>query len=82
MSRVALSGRWTGGTNKKNCGQAIEFLAVEPAVTMGPIIPPEASMRESYALISTEALSRELGRADLRIYDCTTYLEPAPPGSG
>jgi thiosulfate/3-mercaptopyruvate sulfurtransferase len=33
------------------------------------------------ALISTEALARQLGRDDLRIYDCTTYLDPAPPES-
>jgi len=38
-------------------------------------------MREPNALISTDALARELGRADLRVYDCTTYLEPAPPDS-
>ncbi|MBL6749594.1 MAG: sulfurtransferase [Nevskia sp.] len=38
-------------------------------------------MREPDALISTEALARELGRADLRVYDCTTLLNPAPPGS-
>jgi len=33
------------------------------------------------ALTSTEALARQLGRDDLRIYDCTTYLDPAPPES-
>lgn len=38
-------------------------------------------MREPDALISTEALARELGRGTLRVYDCTTYLEPPPPGS-
>jgi thiosulfate/3-mercaptopyruvate sulfurtransferase len=38
-------------------------------------------MREPDALMSTDALARELGRADLRIYDCTTYLEPTPAGS-
>jgi thiosulfate/3-mercaptopyruvate sulfurtransferase len=37
-------------------------------------------MREPDALISTDSLARELGAADLRVYDCTTYLEPAPPG--
>jgi len=37
-------------------------------------------MREPTALISTDALAREIGRADIRIYDCTTYLEPTPPG--
>jgi thiosulfate/3-mercaptopyruvate sulfurtransferase len=38
-------------------------------------------MREPNALISTEVLARELGRSEMRIYDCTTYLEPTPPGS-
>src|SRR5437764_2570490 len=38
-------------------------------------------MRDPNALISTEALARELGRADLRVYDCTTFLEPTPPDS-
>jgi thiosulfate/3-mercaptopyruvate sulfurtransferase len=37
-------------------------------------------MREPTALISTDALAREIGRADLRIYDCTAYLEATPPG--
>ena len=38
-------------------------------------------MREPNALISTEALARDLGDGNLRIFDCTTYLEPPPPGS-
>jgi thiosulfate/3-mercaptopyruvate sulfurtransferase len=38
-------------------------------------------MRDPNALISTDALARELGRPELRVYDCTTYLEPAPAGS-
>ena len=38
-------------------------------------------MREPTALISIEALARVLGAGDLRIFDCTTYLEPPPPGS-
>jgi thiosulfate/3-mercaptopyruvate sulfurtransferase len=37
-------------------------------------------MREPNALISTDALARELRAADLRIFDCTTYLETPPPG--
>jgi thiosulfate/3-mercaptopyruvate sulfurtransferase len=37
-------------------------------------------MREPNALISTDVLARDLGRGDLRVFDCTTYLEP-PPGS-
>jgi thiosulfate/3-mercaptopyruvate sulfurtransferase len=38
-------------------------------------------MRESQALISTEQLAAALGQGNLRIYDCTTYLDPPPPGS-
>jgi thiosulfate/3-mercaptopyruvate sulfurtransferase len=38
-------------------------------------------MRDPQALISTEQLVAVLGQANLRIYDCTTYLEPPPPGS-
>jgi thiosulfate/3-mercaptopyruvate sulfurtransferase len=38
-------------------------------------------MRDPQALISTEQLAAVLGQANLRIYDCTTYLEPPPPGS-
>ena len=38
-------------------------------------------MREPNVLISTEALARDLGDGNLRIFDCTTYLEPPPPGS-
>ena len=38
-------------------------------------------IRDPDALISTDALAARLGRGDLRCYDCTTYLEPAPAGS-
>jgi len=38
-------------------------------------------MREPRALIRTDELAAQLGLPDLRIYDCTTYLEPAPAGS-
>src|SRR5262250_1614155 len=38
-------------------------------------------MRDPKALISTQELATELGQANLRIYDCTTYLEPTPMGS-
>lgn len=38
-------------------------------------------MREPNALISTDTLARQLGESNLRVFDCTTYLEPAPPGS-
>jgi thiosulfate/3-mercaptopyruvate sulfurtransferase len=32
-------------------------------------------------LISTAELADTLGQSDLRLFDCTTYLEPAPEGS-
>ena len=38
-------------------------------------------MREPNALITTDALAREIGAPNLRVFDCTTYLEPPPPGS-
>jgi thiosulfate/3-mercaptopyruvate sulfurtransferase len=31
--------------------------------------------------MSTEQLAAMRGQPDLRIYDCTTYLEPSPPGN-
>ena len=38
-------------------------------------------MRDPDALISPTQLEKLLGDPGLRIYDCTTYLEPAPPNS-
>jgi thiosulfate/3-mercaptopyruvate sulfurtransferase len=38
-------------------------------------------MRDPQALISTERLASLLSEPGLRIYDCTTYLEPTPAGS-
>jgi thiosulfate/3-mercaptopyruvate sulfurtransferase len=38
-------------------------------------------MRDPDALISTEALAARLAQPGLRIYDCTSYLEPPDPGS-
>ena len=35
----------------------------------------------SRSLITTEQLAAELGQPKLRVYDCTTYLEPMPAGS-
>ena len=40
-----------------------------------------ARMRDPDALISPDDLAARLGRPELRVYDCTTYLEPAAPGS-
>src|SRR5580765_6468062 len=38
-------------------------------------------MRDPRALISTADLASLIGQPNLRVYDCTTYLEPPPPGS-
>lgn len=38
-------------------------------------------MRDPDALISTDTLAARLGESGLRVYDCTTYLEPPAPGS-
>ena len=38
-------------------------------------------MQTSRSLMTTEELAAALGDANLRIFDCTTYLEPLPPGS-
>ena len=38
-------------------------------------------MRDPRSLVSTDELASMLGQPALRIYDCTTYLEPPPPGS-
>jgi thiosulfate/3-mercaptopyruvate sulfurtransferase len=39
-------------------------------------------MQATRSLVTTEELAAELGDASLRIFDCTTYLEPLPAGSG
>ena len=38
-------------------------------------------MRDPNALVSTEQLAAMLGQPNVRVYDCTTYLDPAPAGS-
>ena len=38
-------------------------------------------LRDPDALISTDDLATRLGQPGLRVYDCTTYLEPPDPGS-
>ena len=38
-------------------------------------------MRDPEALIGTESLAQMIGRPNVRVYDCTTYLEPAEAGS-
>ena len=37
-------------------------------------------MRDPKAIISTDELARILGEPDVRVYDCTTYNNPPPPG--
>lgn len=37
-------------------------------------------MRDPNAVISTEALAALVGQPNVRIYDCTTYNNPPPPG--
>src|SRR6266581_5993648 len=38
-------------------------------------------MPERTGLLTTAELAARLGQSDLRIFDCTTYLEYQPPGS-
>lgn len=38
-------------------------------------------MRDPRALIDTDTLAASLGDPALRVFDCTTYLEPTPAGS-
>jgi len=38
-------------------------------------------MRDPQALVSTAELSKILAQPNVRVYDCTTYLEPPPPGN-
>ncbi len=38
-------------------------------------------MSERTGLVATAELAARLGRSDLRVFDCTSYLEPTPPGS-
>jgi thiosulfate/3-mercaptopyruvate sulfurtransferase len=44
-------------------------------------MPMEVRMPRPDALINTGELAALLGQPDLRVYDCTTYLDPAPAGS-
>ncbi|MFL5197197.1 MAG: sulfurtransferase, partial [Microvirga sp.] len=38
-------------------------------------------MTQPTPLITTGQLAAQLGDPNLRLYDCTTYNEPVPPGS-
>jgi thiosulfate/3-mercaptopyruvate sulfurtransferase len=50
-----------------------------------PSKPEDIAMRDPRALIDTAtlaaSLAASLGEASLRVFDCTTYLEPTPAGS-
>lgn len=37
-------------------------------------------MRDPKAVIDTGQLAAKIGQPSLRVFDCTTYLEPPPPG--
>ena len=37
-------------------------------------------MRDPNAIIRTAELAGILGQTDVRVYDCTTYNNPPPPG--
>ena len=41
----------------------------------------EATLRDPRALISTDQLEAIRSQPNVRVYDCTTYLEPTPAGS-
>ena len=43
--------------------------------------PEDTPMRDPRALIDTATLAASLGYPSLRVFDCTTYLEPAPAGA-
>jgi thiosulfate/3-mercaptopyruvate sulfurtransferase len=47
---------------------------------MEDVLSRNDPMREPQALITTEQLATRLGAPDLRLFDCTTYLESPPPG--
>jgi len=45
-------------------------------------MPVSARPERERALVSTAWLEAHLANPELRIFDCTTYLRPAPPGEG
>jgi thiosulfate/3-mercaptopyruvate sulfurtransferase len=49
--------------------------------SIGTNNPGGKQMRERNGLITTAELAGQLGEPHLRLFDCTTYLEPAPEGS-
>src|SRR3977135_3408430 len=46
-----------------------------------PPNPEDTAMRDPRALIDTATLAASLGDPSLRVFDCTTTLDPAPAGS-
>src|SRR5262245_16906506 len=58
---------------------AFSWANAEPSI--GPKLMGGQHMSGRNGLISTTELADILRQADLRLFDCTTYLEPAPEGS-
>jgi thiosulfate/3-mercaptopyruvate sulfurtransferase len=60
-------------------------LQIATASVTVPSNPEDTAMRDPRALIDTATLAASLaaspGDASLRVFDCTTYLEPTPAGS-
>src|SRR5882724_5795226 len=52
------------------------------ALASEPIISGEQNMAERGGLISTQELADIIGERDLRVFDCTSYLDYQPEGSG
>src|SRR6185437_8295402 len=55
--------------------------AMPPLRRSGELEIMEATMSGDRALIGTAELEKMLGQPALRLFDCTTYLEPTPAGS-
>ena len=53
----------------------------ELSANAGSIRTEEAAYARSKGIDRHQQLASALGQPDLRIYDCTTYLEPTPAGS-
>jgi thiosulfate/3-mercaptopyruvate sulfurtransferase len=56
-------------------------LQIATASVTVPSNPEDTAMRDPRALIDTATLAAALGDPSLRVFDCTTILDPAPAGS-
>src|SRR5262245_48285529 len=56
------------------------ILSIRVANGRRPASTQERRMRDPNAIISTEALAAKLDDPNVRVYDCTTYNNPPPPG--